>query len=197
VPNALQTPSALDIAKEIEMSLPLTLRVCRVDYADPAHAEALVNLLDAYAKDPMGGGEALSDFAKAHLVSSLAVRPQAYSVLAFALREGESAERPAGLVNCIEGFSTFACLPLVNVHDVAVLPDYRGHGVGEKMLVLAEAIARERGACKMTLEVLQGNAGAARLYRRFGFDNYQLDPAMGQAQFMQKLLAPLESPTAN
>lgn len=175
------------------MSSSLTVRVCRADYANPLHAAALVSLLDAYARDPMGGGEALSDFAKAHLVPSLAARPQAFSVLAFALAAGEPIEQPVGLVNCIEGFSTFACLPLVNVHDVAVLPGYRGHGVGEKMLVLVEALARERGACKMTLEVLQGNASAARLYRRMGFDNYQLDPAMGQAHFMQKWLASTES----
>lgn len=171
------------------MKIPLTFKVCRADYADPVHAAALVSLLDAYAQDPMGGGEALSDFAKVHLVSALAARPQAYSVLAFAQKGEDALERPIGLVNCIEGFSTFACQPLVNVHDVAVLAPYRGQGVGEKMLALAETIARERGACKMTLEVLQGNAGAANLYRRVGFDNYQLDPAMGLAQFMQKWLA--------
>lgn len=178
------------------MNLPLTLRVCRADYADPVHAEALVTVLDAYARDPMGGGQALSHFAKTRLVAELAARPHVYSVLAFAQRTGESFERPVGLVNCIEGFSTFACLPLVNVHDVAVLSDYRGNGVGEKMLGLAEAIARERGACKLTLEVLQGNGGAARLYRRVGFDNYALDPAMGQAQFMQKWLTPVGLPSA-
>ena len=155
-----------------------------------------MSLLDAYARDPMGGGEALSEFAKANLVPSLAARPQAFSVLAFALMVGESTEQPVGLVNCIEGFSTFACLPLVNVHDVAVLPGYRGLGVGQKMLVLVEILARERGACKMTLEVLQGNASAARLYRRVGFDNYQLDPVMGQAHFMQKWLASTESANA-
>ena len=170
------------------MNSPVTVRVCRADYADPLHAAALVSVLDAYAQDPMGGGEALSDFAKAHLVAALSARPQAYSVLAFAQTQGDALERPVGLVNCIEGFSTFACPPLVNVHEVAVLSDSRGQGVGEKMLVLAEAIARERGACKMTLEVLQGNASAARLYRRVGFDHYQLDPSMGQAQFMQKWL---------
>jgi ribosomal protein S18 acetylase RimI-like enzyme len=175
----------------------LTVHVCRADYSSPVHADALVSLLDAYSLDPMGGGEALSDFARAHLVSSLAARPQAYSVLAFSLGAGESLGQPVGLVNCIEGFSTFACLPLVNVHDVAVLPGYRGHGVGEKMLALAETIARERGACKMTLEVLQGNASAARLYRRVGFDNYQLDPAMGQAHFMQKWLASTEPVNAS
>jgi ribosomal protein S18 acetylase RimI-like enzyme len=148
----------------------------------------LVSLLDAYARDPMGGGEPLSDFAKANLISELGTRPQAFSVLAFARPDDVGEEVPAGLVNCIEGFSTFACRPLVNVHDVAVLPQFRGQRVAEKMLALAEEIARERGACKLTLEVLQGNAGAARLYHRIGFSNYQLDPALGDAQFLQKWL---------
>lgn len=142
-------------------------------------------LLDAYASDPMGGGEPLSDFAKAHLVPSLAARPQAYSVLAFASADDSV---PVGLVNCIEGFSTFKCQPLVNVHDVAVLAGYRGQRIGEQMLALVEDIARERGACKLTLEVLSGNAGAEKLYRRVGFAYYELDPAMGQAGFMQKWL---------
>ena len=158
------------------------ITVCRADYANPAHAAALVHLLDAYAADPMGGGEGLSDFAKANLVAGLATRPQAFSVLAY------SGDVPVGLVNCIEGFSTFACRPLVNVHDVAVLVAYRGRGIADQMLVLCEAIARERGACKMTLEVLQGNVGAVRAYQRFGFAGYQLGSAMGQASFMQKWL---------
>lgn len=164
---------------------PSFLRICRADYANPAHAAALVSLLDAYARDPMGGSEPLSEFARAHLVNALAARPQAFSVLAFA---GADGALPVGLVNCMEGFSTFACRPLVNVHDVAVLPDYRGQRAAEKMLALVEEIARERGACKLTLEVLPGNTSAIRLYHRVGFANYQLDPAMGRAQFLQKWL---------
>lgn len=165
-----------------------SLRVCRADYANPVHAEALVSLLDAYAQDPMGGAEPLSEFAKVNLIPALAARPQAFSVLAFDDVDGLGGGFPVGFVNCIEGFSTFACQPLVNVHDVAVLPAYRGQRVAEKMLALAEEIARERGACKLTLEVLHGNAGAIKLYHRVGFANYQLDPAMGQAQFLQKWL---------
>ena len=159
-----------------------SLRVCRADYANRIHASALVLLLDAYARDPAGGGTPLSEFAKTHLVKALAARPQAFSVLAF------DETQPIGLINCIEGFSTFACKPLVNVHDVAVLASHRGQRVAEQMLALAEQIARERGACKMTLEVLQGNHSAVRLYERVGFAGYQLDPAMGQAQFFQKWL---------
>ena len=161
------------------------IRVCQADYGRDDHAAAVVALLDAYARDPMGGSEALSDFAKSNLVAALAARPQAYSVLAFAGADGQT---PVGLVNCIEGFSTFACRPLVNVHDVVVQDGYRGQRVAESMLALAEQIARERGACKLTLEVLQGNAGAIRLYQRAGFASYQLDPAMGHAQFWQKWL---------
>ncbi len=165
------------------------VQVLRANYADPVHAAALVQMLDAYALDPMGGGQGLTDLAKANLVPSLAARPQAFSVLAFSTGAGSPPVGQAvGLVNCIEGFSTFACKPLVNVHDVAVLASYRGRGIAEKMLVLVEAIARDRGACKLTLEVLQGNPSAIKLYKRFGFDNYQLDPAAGNAEFLQKKL---------
>ncbi|MDO8278473.1 MAG: GNAT family N-acetyltransferase [Burkholderiaceae bacterium] len=158
------------------------MQIVRADYGDPVHARALVELLDAYARDPAGGGLALSAHARANVVAGLAARPQAFSVLAF---DGEQA---IGLVNCIEGFSTFAARPLVNVHDVVVLVAYRGRRVGELMLALVEHIARERGACKLTMEVLQGNASALRLYGRIGFAAYELDPAMGHAQFLQKLL---------
>lgn len=157
--------------------------VRRADYADARDAEALVMLLDAYARDPAGGRDGLSDFAKANLMRELAARPQAYSVLAF-----DADGSAVGLVNCIEGFSTFKCKPLVNVHDVAVLASHRGRGIAEAMLAEAERIAGERGAVKMTLEVLSGNTPALRLYQRIGYAGYQLDPAMGTAQFMQKWL---------
>ncbi len=159
-----------------------TLHICLADYANPRHARALVELLDHYARDPAGGGEGLSDFAKQRLVSALAERPQAFSVLAFA------GDQAVGLVNCMEGFSTFKCLPLVNVHDVVVHQGVRGQRVGERMLALVEQEARQRGACKLTLEVLQGNASAQRLYARIGYAPYQLDPAMGSAVFLQKWL---------
>jgi ribosomal protein S18 acetylase RimI-like enzyme len=159
---------------------PITARLA--DYRNSDDARALVSLLDAYASDPAGGGEPLSDFAKSHLAPALASRPQAFSVLAF---DGAQA---VGLINCIEGFSTFACRPLVNVHDVVVLASHRGRRIGELMLALVEELAQARGACKLTLEVLDGNRSALALYQRCGFAPYQLDPAMGHAGFMQKML---------
>lgn len=158
------------------------VRIERADYRNPAHARAVVEVLNAYASDLSGGGEPLSTFARMHLVEELAKRPQAFSILAW------NDTQPVGLVNAIEGFSTFKCRPLVNVHDVAVLASYRGQRIAERMLAEVETIARERGACKLTLEVLSGNVPALRLYQRVGFADYQLDPAFGEARFMQKWL---------
>lgn len=158
------------------------IHVVRVDYRNPVHAAALVQMLDDYARDPAGGGKPLGEFTRGSLAAALAARPQAFSVLAY---DGAQA---VGLVNCIEGFSTFACRPLVNIHDLAVAASHRGQRVAERMLEQVEQIARERGACKLTLEVLSGNHSANKLYARTGFAGYQLDPSMGQAQFLQKWL---------
>jgi GNAT superfamily N-acetyltransferase len=158
------------------------IEVLIADYGHPPHAQAVVNLLDAYARDPAGGGTPLAPEVLEGLPAALAARPQAFSVLAYDGRQ------PVGLVNCIEGFSTFACRPLVNVHDVVVLASHRGQRITQRMLALVEAEARRRGACKLTLEVLSGNPGALRAYAREGFANYQLDPAFGTALFLQKKL---------
>jgi ribosomal protein S18 acetylase RimI-like enzyme len=159
-----------------------SIDVRTVDYRDAAQAAALVDLLDAYARDPAGGGTPLDAAVLEGLPAALAARPQAFSVLAY---DGEHA---VGLVNCIEGFSTFACKPLVNVHDVVVLASHRGQGVVQQMFALVEREALKRGACKLTLEVLSGNAPALRAYEREGFEGYQLDPAFGHAVFLQKKL---------
>lgn len=160
----------------------IALTICPADYGNPTHMQAVLALLDAYARDPAGGGQPLSDYALTHLPQALRERPTLFSVLAF------DHDVPVGLVNCVEGFSSFASRPLVNVHDVVVTASHRGQGVAARMLRQVEDMARARGACKLTLEVLSGNAPATRLYRQLGFENYQLDPAMGHALFMHKAL---------
>ncbi|OAK59207.1 GNAT family acetyltransferase [Variovorax paradoxus] len=158
------------------------IEVFLADYRDAAQAAAVVDLLNAYASEPAGGGVPLDPAVRQDLPAALAARPQAFSVLAF---EGG---QPVGLVNCLEGFSTFACKPLVNVHDVVVLPSHRGQGVAQKMFARVEQEARRRGACKLTLEVLSNNKPALRTYEREGFASYQLDPEFGHAVFLQKKL---------
>jgi GNAT superfamily N-acetyltransferase len=159
-----------------------SFEIIRADYADPLHQDLIPRLLDAYARDPMGGGEPLRDEVKARLVGELAKQPHALSLLGF--REG----KPAGLLNAFFAFSTFQAKPILNIHDMIVLPEYRGLGLSVHLLAAAEAIARSRGCCKLTLEVLSGNAVAMGAYRKFGFSGYELDPLHGQAMFWQKRL---------
>ncbi|RKR25565.1 acetyltransferase (GNAT) family protein [Acidovorax sp. 93] len=180
--------------------IPSTITVRSVDYGNAREARALVELLDGYARDVAGGGVPLSAEVQRGLPEALRQRPQAFSVMAWAAdASAPHGEVPVGLINCLEGFSTFACRPLVNVHDVVVAPGWRGHRIAQRMLHRVEALARERGACKLTLEVLSGNHSAMRAYEREGFAAYTLDPSMGQAQFLQKMLdgagpAPLAAP---
>jgi len=158
------------------------MQIRRVDYTRPADAQALVSLLDMYARDPMGGGEQLSENVKMRLCQDLARLPNAVSFIAW---DGLTA---VGLINCFVAYSTFKAKPLLNVHDIAVLPQHRGRGVGQALLDAAENEAKHRGCCKLTLEVLSGNARAVASYERFGFAGYQLDPAAGHAVLMQKWL---------
>ena len=153
-----------------------------LDYADPGDATILVELLDAYARDPAGGGEPLGEAARSGLAERLAATGCAFSIV------GEADGRAVALANCFETLSTFAARPIVNVHDLVVVEGMRGRGTGRALLGAIEAEARRRGAIKLTLEVLSGNAPARAAYERFGFVEYRLGDGWGEALFREKRL---------
>ncbi len=159
--------------------------VVECDFTNHLHREAIVEILDIYARGISGGGIALTPDARKNLAGELERRANLHTILAF--WDGIA----VGLAVCVDGFSTFACMPLLNIHDLVVIPDFRGRGIARLMLGRVEEIARRLGCCKMTLEVLEGNAVAVNLYESLGFRNYELDPAMGRAYFLEKKL-PLE-----
>jgi len=178
-------PDRFDTTPQATPKPALRLRIHPVDYRAAQDAADVCALLDLYARDPMGGGEALDADVMGRLCSDLATRADAFSFLAYVDAPHLQA---VGLINCFEGYSTFKAWPLLNIHDIVVHPDYRRAGVGQALLGAAHDLALSRGCCKLTLEVLSGNALAMRSYTRFGFSNYQLDPAAGQAVLMQKWL---------
>jgi ribosomal protein S18 acetylase RimI-like enzyme len=149
---------------------------------DPAHARALLSVLDAYAADPMGAGRPLSPAVRERLIPALRAVPGAWQLLAFA------GDEPIGAAVCFTGFSTFRALPLTNIHDFAVLAPWRRRGVGRRLLGVVEAEARRRGHCKLTLEVRDDNPGAAALYRGLGFGAGEGDGRAVQYLFMEKRL---------
>jgi GNAT superfamily N-acetyltransferase len=160
----------------------MSVDIQEADLANPVHAAAIVAVLDSYARDPMGGGEPLSADVRARLLPGLRSHPTTLVLLAF--DEGEA----VGIAVCFFGFSTFQGRPLLNVHDLAVLPARRGAGIGRALLAAAEAHARRRGCCKLTLEVQDQNHRARAVYARFGFTDFVLGGDVVSTRFLSKSL---------
>lgn len=152
------------------------------DFSNRKDRQALQALMQEYAADPMGGGAPLSQAVLQALPDKLLAYPGAFTVIAW---RGNS---PLGLINTFETLSTFKAKPLINIHDVIVTRDCRGMGLAYKMLLAVEQRAREKGCCKLTLEVLEGNERASYVYRQFGFSGYELDERFGKAMFWEKPL---------
>lgn len=159
----------------------MQINIIQADYHNEQHGKDLVMLLNSYALDTMGGGEALADNVQQNLVATLAKRNDFLTLLCYV------DEKPAGILNCIEGFSTFKCKPLLNIHDCGVLKEFRGLGLSQKLFNEVEKISRARGYCKLTLEVLEGNIVAQNAYKKLGFAGYELDEKMGKAMFWEKV----------
>jgi GNAT superfamily N-acetyltransferase len=158
--------------------------VVLADLDDSEHQSAVLALTSAYAEDPMGAGAPLPAAVKERLIPGLRGHPTTEILLA--LEGGE----PIGIATCFRGFSTFQALPLLNVHDLAVLPAHRGRGVGRRLLEAVEARARMLGCGKITLEVQENNTNARRTYAAAGFKQAEAGPGTGGALFYAKLLAP-------
>ena len=153
-----------------------------MDYAHASECAELLTLLDNYARDPMGGGAPLNEYSKSNLASSLATIPGALSLLARI--DGKA----VGFSNCFQGFSTFACKPVLNIHDIAVEPAYRGRGIAHALLDAIAEHARDLGCCKITLEVLVGNAKAKNVYTDAGFNPAAMKEQHGPYEFWDKPL---------
>jgi GNAT superfamily N-acetyltransferase len=162
----------------------MSLQIITADLANPVHQAAIVELLDLYAQDVMGNGKPLPEDVKQTLPERLQAMPTCHVWLAY------DGELPVGIVVAFLGFSTFQAKPLLNLHDVAVRPGYRGGGVGKQMLAAVEAGAWELGCCKLTLEVHGENAVARQVYLKYGFQ-------VGQPphEFLTKQLTPLPGVT--
>jgi ribosomal protein S18 acetylase RimI-like enzyme len=161
----------------------MAVTIYQLDFKDAQQGADLIFLLDHYAQDEAGGGQPLPDSVKKTLVSNLEKLPHAISLIAY--DKGEA----VGLLNAFEGFSTFANEPLINIHDLVVIKSRRGEGIAQELLAVIEEIAKVRGCCKLTLEVLNNNTSAKISYQRFGFGSYSLLPEKGETLFWQKELS--------
>lgn len=152
------------------------IEIIKADLNNETHADAVLKLTNAYARDPMGMSRPLPEKVKNTLIDKLKEFPCSFQMIAWA------DEEPSGIANCVLSFSTFYAARVVNIHDLAVAPKYRGAGLGGALLNAVEKEAIKLGCCKVTLEVREDNR-ARNLYKRFGFSSGE-----PQMYFMEKML---------
>lgn len=160
----------------------MSVRIVEADLSLAEHQEAVLAMVDAYSRDAMGNGKPLDQDVRTRLIPGLRRHPTTLIFLAF------DGVQPIGAAVCFIGFSSFAAKPIINIHDFVVLPASRGKGIGRRLLEAVEAKARELGCCKLTLEVMDKNHQAIRMYQAAGFERYSLQEEAGAAIFMSKPL---------
>jgi ribosomal protein S18 acetylase RimI-like enzyme len=137
------------------------------DYSDPVHRQAISDLITIYIHDEMGGGNPLSATEAIQLVESLEKHPKSVVILA------ETDGIFSGLLVAFENFSTFTVRPMINIHDLIVRKEYRGQGIGRKLMNAVIREAGQRQCNRITLEVRNDNDTAQKLYRSLGFEEVE------------------------
>ena len=89
-------------------------------------------------------------------------RPAAKTVLAFV------GETPVGFALFFENFSTFLGRPGIYLEDLFVREEWRGRGIGRRLLEHLAALAVEQGFGRLEWAVLDWNAPSIAFYRSLG-----------------------------
>src|SRR5262245_41017663 len=104
------------------------IAIVEADLGNSQHQAAIVHLVDAYARDPMGGGRTLPEKVCAALIPGLQRHSTTLVFLAW------HSATPVKIAICFVGFSTFLARPLINIHDLTILPSHRGQNVKRLLL---------------------------------------------------------------
>ena len=135
----------------------------KVDLNRKKHQKVFLKLLNDYMLDDMGIGKPMPAELGPQIIKGLKKHP---AYLGFFICVGEDF---AALANCNLNFSTWKAKPLINIHDFIVSLDYRKRGVGLFLLDEIARYAKEKGYCRVNLEVRQDNYKAQNLYKKVGF----------------------------
>ncbi|MDR0579990.1 MAG: GNAT family N-acetyltransferase [Campylobacteraceae bacterium] len=147
-----------------------SVNIIECDYENPKHIDAVKLLLNAYITDEMGGGEPLGEEMQESLIKKLSAHKTLIVLLA------QVGVRFAGLLTAFENIATFKVKPMINVHDIIVLKEHRGKGVGRRLMNAVVDEAKKRGCARITLEVREDNVTAQNLYKSMEFK--EMEPKM-------------------
>jgi GNAT superfamily N-acetyltransferase len=81
---------------------------------------------------------------------------------------GYADDDPAGFALYFQSFSTFLGRPGLYLEDLFVRPEWRGLGLGRRLLTHLARIAVDRGYGRMEWSVLDWNEPALAVYRKVG-----------------------------
>jgi len=140
------------------------LSIITADLDNHEHCCAIIDLINEYRCDPMGGEIGLidgDDWLK--LIDGLKSHPTS---LVFLLKIDDTI---AGMAVCFTRYSTFKMKKLLNIHDFILYKKFRNKGYGSWfMKKIAEKVFK-LGYCKITLEVRADNITAKKTYLKSGF----------------------------
>ena len=91
---------------------------------------------------------------------------------------------PAGFALFFHNFSTFLGKPGLYLEDLFVRPQYRGLGLGKRLMARLARVALERGCGRFEWSVLDWNAPAIAFYRTLGavgMDEWTVQRVTGDA----------------
>ncbi len=83
--------------------------------------------------------------------------------------------KPVGYVLVkLNKFSWRSVNPIADINNLSVHPDYRGQGIGAKLVEGAKIGAKKLGAKRMSVQALWKNERALKFYRAQGFEDFDL-----------------------
>jgi ribosomal protein S18 acetylase RimI-like enzyme len=135
------------------------IEVFECNFSISLHRLKILELMNEYIADEMGGGELIRGEKILDLLNGLQSHPS--KIILFASVNHQI----VGLTNCFINFSTFAAKPFINIHDIIINKQYRGKGVGRALLNSITKKANDYGCSKITLEVREDNHRAQELYK--------------------------------
>jgi ribosomal protein S18 acetylase RimI-like enzyme len=140
------------------------LSILIADLNNPTYCKFVVELINEYRCDPMGGeiGKLSSESEQA-LIEGLRIHPS--SIVYFIT----SNDAIAGMAVCFIGFSTFKARRLLNIHDFILYKKFRKQGIGTWFLQKISEDISKQNYCRLTLEVRTDNYIAKKVYTKSGF----------------------------
>jgi GNAT superfamily N-acetyltransferase len=133
----------------------------RITLATEADVPTVLRMIRALAEYEQLAGQVMATEEQLHR-ALFGARPSAEVLLA---RVGDAT---VGFAVFFHNFSTFLGQPGIYLEDLFVQPEWRGHGIGQKLFGRVAELAVDRRCGRMEWAVLDWNAPAIEFYRKRG-----------------------------